>query len=571
MMPVPLPRVSPFRLLMAATILGPGCTAPPPSEPPPLTFTEVTAEAGLNDFRHETGARGDLWFPETMGAGVAFTDVDGDDRPDVLLVGGGTWAPPDAPPALRLYHNEGDGTFSDRTAAYGLAGVRAYGFGLAAADYDNDGDTDVFLSTLYENLLFRNDGGTFSEVGRDAGLAGTAEWSTSALFFDADRDGHLDLYVGNYVDWSPEKDVYCAFEGQKVYCTPVNYTGIRGRYYHNEGDGTFTDRTREAGFADGIDAARDKTLGVAELDYNRDGWPDLFLGNDTERDLLYENDGDGTFTERGIMSGVAYNEHGRARAGMGVDAGVVDSTGAVSLFVGNFSDEMAGVYRHTGDGLFVDRAAASRVGRASLRTLTFGLLLFDVDRDTDLDLLLANGHVQTHIEKMLDGITFRQPAQLYRNHGDGTFDEVAFTDGPFSQPLVARGAAWADYDRDGDLDLLLTENDGPAHLWRNDTPGGAFLHLRLEGRRSNRDGLGARVVAQVGRLRMERRVHTGSSYLSQSETAAVFGLGAAPAVDSLWVYWPGGQVDRFGPVPGNRFFHLVEGDTTLYPADRPAP
>ena len=532
---------------------------------PALAFTDVTEGAGLGTFRHQTGAFGEKWFPETMGSGGGFVDYNSDGWPDVLLVGGGVWdeSPEEEGPALWLYRNEGDGTFTDVTREAGLADVDAYGFGVTAADYDNDGDEDVYFTTLGENKLFRNDGGTFTDVTAQAGVGGEATWSSSALFFDANRDGLLDLYSGNYVEWSPETDVFCSLNKEtKGYCTPETYPGVPGRFYLNNGDGTFTDQTEAAGFAD----APGKTLGVALFDFNRDGWPDLVVANDTQRDLLYVNDGDGTFTERGALSGIAYDENGRARAGMGIDAGVVDTTGQETMFVGNFSKEMIGVYRHVRDGLFIDRAAVSKVGRPSLLTLTFGLFLFDVDLDGDLDLFAANGHVQPEIEETQEGIAFAEPPHLFLNDGNGLFEDAApVLGGPLAQPLVARGAAYADYDRDGDLDVLLTENNGPAHLWRNDLEEASFLQVHAVGEASNRDGIGARIVAVVDGRRMERRVRTGGSFLAQSEKTATFGLGGTSVVDSLMVEWPSGQVDRFADVEANRRVHAVEANGTLEP------
>ncbi len=295
------------------------------------------------------------------------------------------------------------------------------------------------------------------------------------------------------------------------------------------------------------------------MDFDNDGWSDIAVSNDGEGDLLYHNDGDGTFTEKGMRSGFAFSEHGEARAGMGIDAGVVDSTGRVVIIVGNFSEEMAGVYRYAGGDLFTDRAAASRIGHASILTLTFGVILFDVDLDTDLDMLAANGHVYPDRLVDQDKITFRQRAQLYLNRGDGHFDEFKADSGPLTQLLVARGAAYADYDRDGDLDILLTENEGPAHLWRNDSKGGAYLRVHVESKQGNRDALGTRIVAITDGLHMERRVRTGSSYLSQSERTAVFGLGEATQVDTLVVYWPSGLVEEFDGVAGNQEVRLEEG------------
>lgn len=495
-----------------------------------------------------------------MGAGSGFLDYDGDGWLDLLLVGGGAWPGHSEKkvPALRLYGNNRDGTFTEQTEAAGLGSISAYGFGITAADYDNDGDEDFYFTTLHENMLFRNDGGRFTEAGKEAGVAGEPAWSTAAIFFDAERDGYLDLYVGNFVDWSPEKDFPCLLDKKnKGYCTPEVYEGVPGRFYHNNGDGTFEDRTEEAGFL----PAPGKTLGVAELDFNRDGWSDLVIANDTQRDLLYENNGDGTFSERGMLSGIAFDEHGFARAGMGVDAGMVDNSGEVSIFVGNFSREMIGVYRYLGNGIFLDRAALSQIGQPSLMTLTFGLFLFDVDLDGDLDLFAANGHTQVEIKRIQAGVTYRQKSQLFLNKGDGTFEEADQPPGnPLAQQMVARGAAYADFDRDGDLDLLIVENGGPAHLWQNDlNGGGAFLRVHLEGRQSNRDGIGTRVVVHAGGQRMERRIRTGSSYLSQSEKTTTFGLGNAARVDSLLIYWPSGQIDRFLDIDANRELRLVEG------------
>ena len=564
-----LVRSAPLILMVAAGVLASACTDSRSAGSsdsdgaagPILAFTDATAAAGLEEFRHLNGSFGQAWVPEIASGGGGFIDYNSDGWPDILLVGGGKFREYNDGPvqALWLYRNNGDGTFTERTQEAGLDSIVTYGMGITAADYDNDGDEDFFLSTLYENMLFRNDGGTFVEVGAAAGIGDRSEWSSSSMFFDADRDGYVDLYVGNYIDWSPAKDIYCPHKGVKVYCTPQQYDGIPSRFYINNGDGTFTDRTAEAGFL----SIPGKVYGVVELDYNNDGWSDLYIAEDTERNLLYENNGDGTFTERGVASGVAYDQHGRARAGMGADAGVVDGGTQVSLFIGNFSEETVGVFQHIGGGLFVDRVSASRLAHPSLLTLTFGLFLFDVDLDGDLDLFLANGHVQTHISEIHERVTFKQPSQLFLNSGDGVFSEVTQDHDVLMQPVVGRGAAYADYDRDGDLDILMIENNGPAHLWRNDLNGANFLRVHLEGRESNRDALGSRIVLIADDMRMERRVRTGSSYLSQSETDAVFGLGQTGRVDSLIVYWPGGRIDRFADLEANQEIRVVEGEGAI--------
>ncbi len=558
--------------LMLFMLLALGCNSPEKTEQKKsqstngvaLSFIDVTASAGLGEFRHVTGAIGDKWFPESMGSGGGFIDYDGDGWQDVLLVGGGRWPKEKdkRAPALWLYRNNGDGSFSNKTNEAGLSNLSAYGFGVAAADYDNDGDQDFYFTTLHHNMLFRNDAGVFTEVGKAASVAGEASWSSSAIFFDADKDGHLDLYVGNYVDWSPEKDLWCTLDGKtKSYCTPELYKGVPGRFYRSNGDGTFTDQTEAAGFSQ----SPGKTLGIAECDFNRDGWPDLVVANDTQRNLLYKNKGDGRFDELAAYSGVAYDENGRARAGMGIDVGVVDRSGEETIFIGNFSKEMIGVYRYIGNDLYTDRAAASKIGRPSLMTLTFGLFLFDVDLDGDLDLFTANGHVQEDIEITQDGITYREPPHLFLNDGNGFFtDEAVKIGGVLQQPLVGRGTAYADYDRDGDLDVLVTENAGPVHLWRNELSNDHhYLRLHVQGEKSNRDGIGTRLVAQVDTLRMERCIRTGSSFLASLEKVATFGLGAATQADSLLVYWPSGRVDRFHNVAANRELLLIEGEGEL--------
>ncbi|MEX2399860.1 MAG: CRTAC1 family protein [Rhodothermales bacterium] len=567
--------------LLLVTMLVAACGSPDSSAPPaspddsrPTSatprFSDITEEAGLGGFRHETGAVGDKWFPESMGSGCAFIDYNGDGRPDILLAGGGSWSATDRP-TLSLYRNDGGGTFKDVTAEVGLGQVDAYTLGFAVADYDNDGDQDFYVTTLSENILFRNNSGIFAPV--DAGVAGDPVWSSSALFFDANGDGAVDFYVGNYVRWSPETDIFCSLDGiRKDYCTPEAYDGVPGRFYVNNGDGTFRDATEDAGFV----PAPGKALGVVELDYNRDGAPDLAVASDTEPDLLYENNGDGTFTERGTIAGIAYDENGAARAGMGIDAGVVDSTGEVSLFVGNFSKETIGVYRHARVGLFEDRAFVSKIGRPSLMTLTFGLFLFDVDLDGDLDLFAANGHVQPDIETVDESVRYAEAPHLFVNQGDGSFvDAAPKIGGVLSERIVARGSAHADIDGDGDLDVLVTENGGRVHLWRNELndsgrdlePSTGFLRVTLEGTRSNRSGLSARIVAVSEGRWMERRVRSGSTYLSASELPVTFGLGSASSVDSLAVEWPSGRIDHFTHVSGNRHVRLVEGSDSIHYVD----
>ncbi|MXZ18445.1 MAG: CRTAC1 family protein [Rhodothermaceae bacterium] len=539
-----------------------GCVRDTPRDPDVVStlFTDVTEEIGLGGVVHNHGGFGNSWAPEIVGAGGAFFDYDQDGWQDILVATGGAFEgepPLGAHPALRLFRNLGGGQFEEVTQPAGLALLRAYSLGMTIGDYDNDGDQDIFVTTLEEDLLLRNTGGVFEEIGQAAKVGLISEWSTSAMFFDANRDGFLDLYVGTYVHWTPEDDIYCSFGGNKVYCTPELYEGIASRYYQNNRDGTFTDLTEQAGFLSGVNAGRDKTLGVAELDANQDGWPDVFVANDTERDMLFMNQGDGAFVETGVPSGVAYDQHGKPRAGMGVDIGVVDDSGEPSIFVGNFSDEMVGVYRHIGNGMFNDRAAASRIGQPSLKTLTFGLVLFDVDLDTDLDVLIANGHVQTHIAQIVDGVTFRQRPQLFLNDGAGMFTEMP-PSGPLAASFVGRGLATGDYDRDGDLDILIVENNGPAHVWRNESEGGTWLRVKLTGTRSNRNAYGAQIHLWSRGHMQVRRIRSGSSYLSHSESAAFFGLHGVP--DSLYVHWPSGLETRVYGLPTDTTIHVLEDE-----------
>ena len=552
----------------ALALAAAGCLPPPVPEDDPVQFQDMTAAAGLEAFVHVNGASGAAWEPEIMGGGAAFLDYDGDEWMDLLLVGGGSFREAEFRdvPAVWLYRNQGDGTFRLVNEEVGLEGVRTYGMGLAVADYDNDGDADFLLTSLYENLLFRNDAGprpglrTFTEVGAESGIGARRDWSTSAVFFDADRDGWLDLFVANYLLWSPETDRNCEYRGRKGYCTPDESSGVPDRFYRNNGNGTFSDRTEEAGFYATVSPRRMKGLGVVELDFNDDGWPDLFVANDTERDLLYVNRGDGTFDERGVEMAVAYSAEGIARAGMGADVGVVDSSGRPTIFVGNFSRESVGVYRYDEAGFFESRDVSSRVSVPTNHTLTFGLFLFDVELDGDLDLFLANGHVQEFVHEKTPGTSFRQPAQLLANDGNGVFMEIGAGRSPFDQQFVGRGAAYADYDRDGDLDVVITENGGPVRLWQNRNRSAQSVRLVLHGAPpSNRDAYGSVVTARVGDRRIVRRLHGGSSYLSQSEPVVTIGVAGEAVVEELTIRWPDGTHQRMGAVPAGAEVHVLQG------------
>ena len=528
-----------------------------------IEFSDVTTDAGLGKFIHDNGSFGKMWFPEQMGSGGGFIDYNNDGWLDVLLIGGGTWKDytKRAIQTLWLYKNNADGTFSNVTDETGLGKINTYGLGVAAADYDNDGDQDIFLTTLDRNILLNNNEGSFVNVSKNAGLGNTIGWGSSAVFFDADNDGWLDLYVGNYAIWSPLSDLWCSLDSKtKVYCPPEMYAGLPSKFYHNNGDGTFSDFTKKAGFL----PAPGKSLGAVLMDFNDDGWLDLAVANDGERDLLYKNNGGGVFDEIGTELGMAYGENGEARAGMGIDAGVVDSSGNTTIFIGNFSNEMVGVYSYSGKGWFNDRSALSKIGRPSFLSLTFGLMLFDVDMDSDLDLFIGNGHVYPERTKNQDGVSYKQASQLFLNNGNGVFaianEKVS---GILNNKMVVRGVAVGDYDKDGDLDLLLTENNGPAHLWKNDTKKKNYLRVNLMGTKSNKDGIGSKILLYIGGYKMERLIRTGSSYLSQSELTATFGLGENQKIDSLFVYWPSGNKEIYYDVEINKEILIKENSVEI--------
>jgi hypothetical protein len=545
-------------LLLAHGVFSQG--SKPPTEKSAVTFRDITAKAGIV-FIHNNGATGKKYLPETMGPGVAFIDYDNDGWPDIFLVNGTDW-----PGSLKkhstpkLYHNNHDGTFSDVTHKAGLD-VEFFGLGVAFGDYDNDGFDDLFVTALGQNRLFHNNGnGTFSDVTSKAGLLGPNDFGTSAAWVDYDKDGRLDLVVGNYVQWSMQGDLYCTLDGKsKSYCTPESYKGTAVRLWHNRGDGTFEDVTKKAGLAD----ATSKTLGIAILDYDNDGWPDFLFSNDTQPNKLYRNNGNGTFTEKGVVAGVAFSEDGIARAGMGVDASDYDHSGAPSILITNFSNQMLSLYHNEGKGLFVDEAPRSEVGRNSLLTLGFGCFFFDYDLDGWPDILVANGHIDRDIQRVQPNVKYAMPPHLFRNLGKGGFQEVTKNVGEeFDKPRVGRGAAYADINNDGRLDLLLSTNGGPVFLFLNEAGGSAkanqSLRVKLSGTKSNRDGIGTLVKVLAGGEMQSQMLRSGSSYLSASELILTFGLGQRNKADSIEIYWPSGAVDKLSGVEAGQTITVTE-------------
>jgi enediyne biosynthesis protein E4 len=527
--------------------------------PAGVQFVDVTAKAGIR-FVHNNGAFGKKYLPETIGPGVAFIDYDNDGWPDIFLVNGTDWpGHMQKRTTPKLYHNNHDGTFTDVTSKAGLD-VEMYGIGVAVGDYDNDGYGDLFVTTYGQSRLFHNNGnGTFSDVTQKAGLAGVKEFSTSAAWVDYDKDGRLDLVVGNYVQWSPENDLYCTMDGKnKSYCTPESYKGTSVRLWHNDGNGNFSDVTQKAGLGD----PTSKTLGVAMLDYDNDGWPDLLFSNDTQPNKLYKNNGNGTFTEKAVVAGVAFSEDGVARAGMGVDTSDYDRSGNTSLMITNFSNQMISLYHNEGKGLFVDEAPRSEVGRASLLTLGFGCFFFDYDLDGWPDILVANGHIDPDIQKVQVNVKFAEPPHLFRNLGKGKFAEVTKSAGAeFAAARVGRSVAYADVFNTGRLDVLLSTNAGAPHLFRNVVSGKAnhSVRFKLIGTKSNRDGIGAVVQVTTADGTQTQMLRSGSSYLAANELVLTFGLGQSAKADAVEIRWPSGQVDKLTNVNTGQTVLVTEG------------
>ena len=531
---------------------------------PALQFTDVTTAAGVK-FVHNSGRTGQKWLPETLGAGTAVFDADGDGALDLLLVNGRSWKRGTRRSPQAFYRNTGDGTFTDATRGSGLD-VELYGLGASVGDYDNDGRPDVYITALEGDRLFHNEGGgRFVDVTARSGIA-NANFGTSAAWLDFDRDGQLDLFVANYVQWSAAGDLWCSLDGQtKSYCTPESYKGVASRLFRNRGPAAtprFEDVTAKAGVGD----PTSKSLGVAVLDYNGDAWPDLFVANDSQPNKLYRNNRNGSFTDEGMSAGVAYGEDGTARAGMGVDAGDYDRSGRPHLLVGNFSNQMLGLYRNEGR-LFVDEAPASTVGRSSLLTLAFAVFFVDFDLDGFLDIFAANGHIEEEITRVQPKVQFRQPPLVFRNAAGKGFEDVTKGLGAaFNRPIVARGAAHGDLDGDGDRDLVITTNHGPAYVYRND--GGNrnnWVSFRLAGTRSNRSAIGAVVRVESASGTQWNMVRSGSSYASQSDLALTFGLGRDARATKVTVEWPSGVRQTFANVAARKAYRIEEGAAAPIP------
>ena len=529
----------------------------------PITFTDVTARAGIT-FVHHNGAAGQKFYPELFGGGVAVLDIDGDTWPDLLFVNGKDWQPGGQRARHGLYLNNRDGTFKDVLAGSGFDAADVYGLGATVADYDNDGRDDVFMTTVDGGRLFHNEGGgKFSDVTARAGLR-NAEFAVSAAWLDYDRDGLADLFIGNYVRWSPGTEVVCSQDGVRGYCGPNAYKPVAPALYRNRGGGRFEDVTARAG----LDQATDKAMGVAVLDYNTDGWPDVFVGSDRVPAKLHRNDGKGRFVDVGVVAGVALSESGAARANMGVDAADYDRSGRPHLLVGNFVNEMLGLYHNRDGAVFVDVAPRSTVGRASLLSVTWAVFFFDYDLDGFLDIFAANGGTDES-QGMDSRARLSQAPLVLRNQAKGTFEDITETLGAaFNRPIMGRGAAHADFDGDGDLDIVLATLAGPAYFFRND---GAnqhnWLRVRVVGSKSNRSGLGTTVRVTSASGAQTQVVRSGSSYASQSELTLTFGLGRDTSVSSVDVQWPSGKTQTFTALAPNQLV-VVDEERGLGPAKK---
>ena len=549
--------------LLFTTLILICCVATPSVAETALLFTDQTQQAGIH-FKHTNGASEEKYLPETMGSGGLFFDYNNDEHLDIYLVNSGTLGPASEPHRHPnhmnvLYRNKGDGTFVDATVEAGLQQNHGYGMGCLAADYDNDGDVDLYLTNFGRNQLYRNNAdGTFTDVTSHAGV-GDGKWSVSASFGDFNLDGHLDLYVANYLDYQLETAHACFLEGVHIYCGPHEYPGARDTLYQNNGNGTFTDVTTRA-----MVRNTGKGLGVLFTDYNNDGYPDIFVANDAVPDFLYRNNKDGTFTDVAITAGVAYNSEGRATASMGIASGDYDNDGVQDIFVTNFSLEVNSLFHNDNNGFYTMTTFEAGLADASFSKLGFGTQFIDADNNGTLELFVANGHVWDNVSEVTPSLSYRQQCQIFGNTGTGAFTDLSETAGRFfKRSVVARGVAVGDYNNDGAVDILVTCCGEPPILLRNDSKVHNWVKISLVGTESNRDSIGAKIWVRTDATTLFREVTCGGSYASGSEQTLLFGIGAQAAIQSITVKWQNGHtqtLDFSNPEsPVNQTIYITEG------------
>lgn len=552
----------PFRLVLLASIFVAVLALVTPRAPggrSDCILSDVTASAGIG-WKHVDGESNDRYLIEAMGGGAAFADFNNDGLLDIFLVTGGETphGRSDVPPRNALYRNLGNGKFQDVAVAAGVDRIPFYGMGVAVADYDNDGFEDLYITGYPSSALFHNNGdGTFTNVTDKAGVSNAGKFGASAAWFDYDRDGRLDLFVANYVKFSYDGPQHCAYEGQPSYCAQTAYKGESPRLYHNNGDGTFTDVTAQAGLSNLVGRA----LGVVAIDADGDGWPDLFVARDASPNLLLINKHDGTFEDVGLRAEVALNMDGNARAGMGVDAGDVTGNGWPAFVITNFNDERHALFVNPGHFPFEERTVQSGLAYLTHSFVGWGTHFLDYDNDGNLDLMIVNGHITDAIERTRHDVSYREPPLLLHNSGTGVFENVDKLAGPvFQQKFRARGLAVGDFDNDGRTDAIFTRlNDTPVLLRNVWEESGAWVGLQLEGIRSNRDAIGAKVTVQADQRKLVRWIEGGSSYLSSHDKRLIFGLGHhAPETVSAEIYWPSGQVQTLSVLATGRYHKIKE-------------
>src|SRR5256884_2031891 len=527
----------------------------------PQAFEQILPSVSGITWVHRNGRSAEMFLPETTGAGCAFFDYDNDGWMDIYLVNSGAcdFYNPNPPLRNALYRNNRDGTFTDVTGKAGVAGA-GYGQGVAVGDYDGDGFPDMYVTQYGRSILYHNNGdGTFKDVTDKAGVAAPG-WSSSAVWFDYDNDGRLDLFVCRFVEFDKTKNKFCGNEqtGERYYCVPKVYPPARSWLFHNNGDGTFTDVSRESGIA----SAPGKAWGVVATDVNNDGWMDLFVANDTVENFLFLNKKNGKFADIGLESGVAFSQEGRPRSGMGVDSTDFDQDGWQDLFVTNVDHEMYSIYKNNHDQTFDDITGPMGIGRVTRLMSGWGLRFFDYDNDGNIDLFVVNGHPDDKIEQHSSHVLYKEPLLLFHNTGH-RFENVSASAGPaFAQSFAGRGLAIGDFDNDGAVDALVTMNgEAPLLLKNVAATGNHWLGVRLIGKKANPDAIGARIAWQAGDLKRTRLKVGGGSYLSSHDPREVLGIGARTKIDRLEIRWPqpSGRVETFTNLPIDRYITIVEG------------